>query len=243
MTCNYARIINFTGVLNVCDKTAACRYQYTLQPTNSLVCNPYTSRRLIIDCEITYSLSEQSANLQWIFVPDSAGSARTLSTDGVKYSISAAPTTGRTRSQLTVSSLGLSDVGRYYCRGAFSNGTLLTRSQELTLFSQAVFDAQRLASCSTFSGQSDRRTTCVLMSGQVAVGVTDPSQNGGTGNGNGGSNNNNGGGDGGGLLDTNTIVLAVVISAIVLFILLAVGLVTCLLLINCACESYNYGVK
>ena len=220
----------------------ACRYQYTLQPTTSLVCNPYTTRRLIIDCEMTYSLSEQSANIQWVFVPDSAGSARTLSTDGVKYTISAAPTTGRTRSQLTVSSLGLSDVGRYYCRGAFSNGTLLTRSQELTLFSQAVFDAQRLASCSTFSGQSDRRTTCVLMAGQVAVGVTDPSQNGGTGNPNGGLNTNNGGG-GGSLSDTNTIILAVVISVVVLFILLAVGLVTCLLLINCACESYNYGVS
>lgn len=206
------------------------------------MCNPYTTRRLIIDCEITYSLSEQSANLQWIFVPDSAGSARTLSTDGVKYSISASPTTGRTRSQLTVSSLGLSDVGRYYCRGAFSNGTLLTRSQELTLFSQAVFDAQRFASCSTFSGQSDRRTTCVLMAGQVAVGVTDPFQNGGTGNTNGG-NGGGGGGGGGGLSDTNTIVLAVVIGAIVLFILLAVGLVTCLLMINCACESYNYGVR
>ena len=220
----------------------ACRYQYTLQPTTSLVCNPYTTRRLIIDCEMTYSLSEQSANIQWVFVPDSAGSARTLFTDGVKYTISAAPTTGRTRSQLTVSSLGLSDVGRYYCRGAFSNGTLLTRSQELTLFSQAVFDAQRLASCSTFSGQSDRRTTCVLMAGQVAVGVTDPSQNGGTGNPNGGLNTNNGGG-GGSLSDTNTIILAVVISVVVLFILLAVGLVTCLLLINCACESYNYGVS
>ena len=191
---------------------------------------------------MTYSLSEQSANIQWVFVPDTAGSARTLSTDGVKYTISAAPTTGRTRSQLTVSSLSLSDVGRYYCRGAFSNGTLLTRSQELTLFSQAVFDAQRLASCSTFSGQSDRRTTCVLMAGQVAVGVTDPSQNGGTGNTNGGSNTNSGGGDGG-LSDTNTIILAVVISAVVLFILLAVSLVTCLLLINCACESYNYGVS
>ena len=224
------------------NELAACRYQYTLQPTSSLVCNPYTTRRLIIDCEITYSLSERSANLQWIFVPDSAGSARTLSTDGVKYSISASPTTGRIRSQLTVSSLSLSDVGRYYCRGAFSNGTLLTRSQELTLFSQAVFDAQRLASCSTFSGQSDRRTTCVLMAGQVAVGVTDPSQNGGTGNTNVGNGRGCGGG-GGGLSDTNTIVLAVVIGAIVLFILLAVGLVTCLLLINCACESYNYGVK
>ena len=219
-----------------------CRYQYTLQPTSSLLCNPYTSRRLIIDCEMTYSLSEQSTNIQWVFVPDSAGSARTLSTDGVKYTISAFPTTGRTRSQLTVSSLGLSDVGRYYCRGAFSNGTLLTRSQELTLFSQSVFDAQRLASCSTFSGQSDRRTTCVLMAGQVAVGVTDPSQNGGTGNTNGGQNTNNGGG-GGGISETNTIVLAAVISAVVLFILLAVALVTCLLLINCACESYNYGVK
>ena len=112
----------------------------------------------------------------------------------------------------------------------------------MTLFSQAVFDAQRLASCSTFSGQSDRRTTCVLMAGQVAVGVTDPSQNGGTGNTNGGLNTNNGGG-GGSLSDTNTIILAVVISAVVLFILLAVSLVTCLLLINCACESYNYGVS
>ena len=223
---------------------SVCRFQYTLQPTSSLLCNPYTTRRLIIDCEITYSLSEQSANLQWVFVPDSAGSARTLSTDGIKYTISASPTSGRTRSQLTVNSLGLSDVGRYYCRGAFGNGTLLTRSQELTLFSQAVFDAQRSASCSTFSGQSDRRTTCVLMAGQVAVGVTDPSQNGGTGNNNnGGPNGNSGGGGGGGLSDTNTIVLAVVISAVVLFILLAVSLVTCLLLINCACESYNYGIK
>ena len=227
------------------DIVPVCRYQYTLQPTSSLLCNPYTSRRLIIDCEITYSLSEQNANLQWIFVPDSAGSARTLSTDGVKYTISAAPTTGRTRSQLTVSSLGISDVGRYYCRGAFNNGTLLTRSQELALFSQAVFDAQRLASCSTFSGQSDRRTTCVLMAGQVAVGVTDPSQNGGNGNagGEGGGGDADNGGGSGGLSDTGTIVLAVVISAVVLFILLAVSLVTCLLLINCACENYNYGVK
>lgn len=223
--------------------SAACRYQYTLQPTASLQCNPYTTRRLIIDCEITYSLSEQSANIQWVFVPDSGGSARTLSTDGVKYSISAAPTTGRTRSQLTVSSLGgLSDVGRYYCRGAFSNGTLLTRSQELTLFSQTVFDASRFASCSTFSGQSDRRTTCVLMAGQVAVGVTDPFENsGGPGNTNVGGTNNGGGS--GGFSDTSTIVLAVVISAIVLFILIAVSLVTCVLLINCACESYRYGVS
>ena len=82
----------------------------------------------------------------------------------------------------------------------------------------------------------------MLMAGQVAVGVTDLFQNGGTGNTNGG-NGGGGGGGGGGLSDTNTIVLAVVIGAIVLFILLAVGLVTCLLMINCACESYNYGVK
>ena len=60
------------------------------------------------------------------------------------------------------------------CNYGFSNGTLLTRSQELPLFSQAVFDAQRLSSCSSFSGQSDWRTICVLMAGQVAVGTIDP---------------------------------------------------------------------
>lgn len=194
---------------------------------------------------MTYPTSEQSVIIQWVFVPDSVGSARTLSTDGVKYSISAFPSTGRTLSTITVSSLGNSDVGRYYCQGGFGNGTLLTRSQELTLFSQAVFDAQRLSSCSTFSGQSDIRTTCVLNAGQVAVGNVDPNQIGGS-NGNNGGNINNGGtggGNGGGLANTEVIVLAVVISAVVLFILLAISSVTCLLLFNCACENYNYGVE
>lgn len=193
---------------------------------------------------MTYSTSEQSVIIQWVFVPDSVGSARTLSTDGVKYSISAFPSTGRTISTITISSLGNSDVGRYYCQGGFGNGTLLTRSQELTLFSQAVFDAQRLSSCSTFSGQSDIRTTCVLNAGQVAVGTIDPNQNGGS-NGNSGGNIDNGmgGGSGGGLANTEVIILAVVISAVVLFILLATSLVTGLLLCNCACESYNYGVQ
>ena len=194
---------------------------------------------------MSYSTSEQSVILQWVFVPDSAGSARTLSTDGIKYSISASPLTGRTRSTLTVNSLGDFDVGRYYCQGGFGNGTRLSRSEELTLFSQAVFNAQPgLASCSTFSGQSDQRTTCALQAGQVAVGISNPDQNGGTNtntNDNGGLNN--GSGSGGGLAEAQVIILAVVISAVVLFILLAVSLVACLLLCNCMCESANYGVK
>ena len=193
---------------------------------------------------MTYPISEQSVVIRWIFVPDSAGSARTLATDGIKYTISANPATGSTISSLTVSSLGNSDVGRYYCQGGFGNGTLLTRSEELTLFSQAVFDVQNLASCSTFSGQSDIRTTCVLMAGQVAVGTN---QNGGTGGGNnnngGGGTNTDGGGGAGGLANTELIIIVVVITAVVLFILLAISLVTCLLLCNCACESYSYGVK
>ena len=173
---------------------------------------------------MTYPVTEQSVTLRWVFVPDAVASARTLSDDGIKYDISAFPSTGRARSQLTVSSLGTSDVGRYYCQGGFSNGTLLTRSQELSLFSQAVFDAQRLSSCSSFSGQSDQRTTCVLMAGQVAVGTIDPNtmttppplplttpppttppttSSGG-----------------GGLANTDTIILAVVISAVVLLVLL-----------------------
>ena len=191
---------------------------------------------------MTYSTSEQSVILQWVFVPDTAGSARTLSTDGIKYSISASPLTGRTRSTLTVNTLGDSDVGRYYCQAGFGNGTRMSRSEELTLFSQAVFRAQPgLASCSTFSGQSDLRTTCALQAGQVAVGTSNPDQNGGTNPNNGGSNNGGGGGTGG-LADVQLIVIVVVICAVVLFILLAVGLVTCLLLCNCLCESVNYGV-
>ena len=223
-----------------------CRYQYTLQPTTSLVCNPYLNQRLIIDCQMTYSTSEQSVILQWVFVPDTAGSARTLSTDGIKYSISASPLTGRTRSTLTVSALGDSDVGRYYCQAGFNNGTRMSRSEELTLFSQAVFRAQPgLASCSTFSGQSDLRTTCALQAGQVAVGTSNPDQNGGTNPNNNNGGLNNGGGSGSGGLpgdQIQVIVIAVVICAVVVFILLAVGLVTCLLLCNCLCESVNYGV-
>ena len=160
---------------------------------------------------MTYPVTEQSVTLRWVFVPDAVASARTLSDDGIKYDISAFPSTGRARSQLTVSSLGTSDVGRYYCQGGFSNGTLLTRSQELPLSSQAVFDAQRLSSCSSFSGQSDRRTTCALMAGQVAVGTIDPNQN---------DENTNNGGGGDGLANTDTTILAVVISTVVLLVLL-----------------------
>lgn len=194
---------------------------------------------------MTYSISEQSVIIRWIFVPDSAGSARTLSTDGIKYTISANPSTGSTTSTLTVSSLGNSDIGRYYCQGGFGNGTLLSRSEELSLFSQAVFDAQRLPSCSTFSGQSDIRTTCALMAGQVAVGTNINQGGGGSNNNNngGGTNTGGGGGGAGGLANTEVIIIVVVISAVVLFILLAIGLVTCLLLCNCACESMNYGVN
>lgn len=129
----------------------------------NLLCNPYTTGRLIIACEVTYGRTDGSVNILWTFQSMGSVTSSILNSSETKYTIIPRRLTSFDRSQLQVNSLTDSDAGVYACQIQLFNGTRATPSQQLALFSPDVFSVQELAPCSRFEAQSETAEQCAII--------------------------------------------------------------------------------
>ena len=130
-------------------------------------CNPYANSRLATACTVTLASSEQRINvLTWIFVSE-AGSGNRLNseTSGGKYTITQTNVGSSIKSLLVVNSLQELDEGSYYCQAEFSNGTSLSRSQEINIFDRRAYT--NFPPCNESRVESTVTSRCVLFTSEV----------------------------------------------------------------------------
>ncbi len=104
--------------------------------------------------------------MTWIFVSE-AGNRNRLSseTSGGKYAITQTNVGSSIKSHLIVNSLQESDEGSYYCQAEFSNGTALSRSQEVNVFDRRAYT--NLPPCNESRVESTATSRCILFSSEV----------------------------------------------------------------------------
>ena len=233
-----------------------CRYQYTEQPVPLISCNPYANSRLATSCTVTLASNEQRINvLTWIFVSE-AGSGNRLSseTSRGKYTITQTNVGLSIKSLLNVNSLQESDEGSYYCQAEFSNGTALSRSQEINIFDRRAYT--NFPSCNESRVESTVTSRCVLFTSEVvqplpsteapsAASVTTV-----TGNGNGtqsepavtdqSAGEGEGEEEGGNELSIANVLLYSAIGAVVFLVLVITLLVVCICLCSKGCDCCSY---
>ena len=202
---------------------------------------------------MTLASNEERINvLTWIFVSE-AGNRNRLSSEisGGKYTISQTNVGSRIKSQLIVKNLQESDEGSYYCQAEFSNGTALSRSQEINVFDRRAYT--NYPSCNESRVEFSVTSRCVLFTSEVvqqplpsteasAASVTTSPATTTTGNGNGTQSepttdqSEQGEGQGGDDLSIANVMLYLAIGAVVFLVLVIILLVVCICLCNRACD-------
>ena len=198
------------------------------------------------------SNEEHIKGLTWIFVSE-AGNRNRLSseTSGGKYTITQINVGSRIKSHLIVNNLQESDEGSYYCQAEFSNGTSLSRSQEINVFDHRAYT--NFPSCNELSVEFSVTSRCALFTSEVvqqplpsteasaASDTTSPATT-TTGNGNGTQiepttdQSEQGEGEGGDNLSIADILLYLAMGAVVFLVLVIILLVVCICLCNRACD-------
>ena len=231
-----------------------CRYQYTEQPVSLITCNPYTNGRLATLCTVTIGSNEEYIDvLTWNFVSE-AGNKNRLSSESsnVKYTITQTNVGSSVKSQLIVNSLQESDEGSYYCQAEFSNGTSLSRSQEINIFDRRAYT--NFPACNGSRMESRVTSRCVLFTSEVvsllpstepptgtASDTTSQATTSILGNGNGTQSESTtttdqfeqelGEGEGGNDLGIANVLLYLAIGAVVFLVLVIILLVVCICLL------------
>ncbi len=205
--------------------TTPCRYEYTMQPPEDLDCNPYTAGVLRIGCTIFYSVTDPAVTLNWLYFPNSNSQAPDLivRSDG-KYTVTPSSFTGSVSSVLQVSPLLDEDAGSYACQAVFTlNGTELTQSQSLVLFSRTAFTSLGFSSCSRSEDHTVRETRCAQIGSN-----TNPTSGG----------NNSGGGGGFSLFGDNSGIILAGIGIGVFLVVTTFIIVLCCIIFQC-CKYFD----
>ena len=190
--------------------------------------------------------------LTWIFVSEAGSSNRLRSeTSESKYTITQTDVGSSVKSQLIVNNLQESDEGSYYCQAEFSNGTALSRSQEINVFDRRAYS--NLPICNESRVESVKTSRCVLFTSEVVQplpptdheGATTSSTTTTTGNGNGTQSKPStvamvsdqstewqGEGEGEADLSLANVLLYSAIAAVVFLVFVIIVLVVCICLCN-----------
>lgn len=104
--------------------------------------------------------------MTWIFVSE-AGIRNGLHSEisGGKYTITQTNVGSSIKSHLTVNNLQESDEGSFYCQAEFSNGTALSRSQEINIFDRRAYT--NFPSCNESRVESSVTSRCILFTSEV----------------------------------------------------------------------------
>ena len=206
---------------------------------------------------VTLASNEERIDvLTWIFVSEAGTSDRLNSgNNGGKYSITQTSVGSSVKSQIAVNNLQESDEGSYYCQAEFSNGTALSRSQEITVFDRRAYT--NFPSCNESKIESAMTSRCVLFINEVvqplpptetpsttASVTTSQATTNATENGNGTQSApstmmpgqpEQGETEGGGLSAANVLLYSA-IGAVVFLVIVTTLLVVCTCMCNRACD-------
>ncbi len=213
-------------------ETTACRYEYTEQPPVSLDCNPFPVSVLRVGCTISYRQTDPAVALRWLFYPNSnSQTPLIISQSTSKYTVGLITITGSVESILQVSPLLDADIGGYACQAVFSNGTALTESQQLVLFSGNAFTALGFSTCSRTDEHTTRNPTRCASSGSGSNGNITPTSSPST-------MGNNPGGGGFSIFGPNSGIILACIGIGVFLVITAFIIILCFVFFQC-CKYFD----
>ena len=157
---------NVLFILLLVYNTGACPdgYLYTLQPPENIVCDPYLSEVLKLDCAIT---GPNDIVVQWYFSTnddmDILSPDTLLITNSSKHTLTPMSIENGVRLGLTIHNLSEANEGLYWCQGLIMDGSfLLSASASFTLNEPEFYEFLPFICHSGFLRDSESRCATIM---------------------------------------------------------------------------------